>query len=463
MSVTDVENQHVDYAEIEEKASLVADMMSEKTVELRCKSDKGAEGSYLEKPLSYIDATSEDALYNAYIYHSYLPEHIVSDASEEMVGICFKVEPTISLPEKIKHLEFHANSKGDSLLSVARAVIRDVIATGRAAISSDFIDGQSTLEHRDSLSLINWRETSQGYTMMVFSESYIDSDGEIQEQRRHYSIESGLLIVTLYRKSTAGKWVEHIDVDEDGNGTLTPTLPNNQRYDYIPIRVAETIKPSLYGMARTVLKGFRISADHYGMMHNLGPTLVIASDSSIEKLNSGFSNGIKIGKDDQAKLLQQGTDGTDPSEKAMEKLFNSAVDQGIRLISTGAAQESGEALYLRNANKQIKVDAVADIASGEIKESLRVCAILENANPDEVDFKLNVELVEEPIEVAELKEMREAVVNSNLIKWSDYLIKAQSHHLIEMRKNEDGTLDTATYIDEATKEFKLLNAESELI
>lgn len=461
MSVKDVESNHPDYQRLKREADLVTIMMDEHELKRVCRADEGGENSYLKKPISYSrpdKPEKEKALYDEYVEHAFLPEHIVSDASEEMIGICFKVKPIINLPDKIKHLEKHANLKGDSLRALAEDVLRDVIATRRATVSTDFLEDRSVITHGKSMAMVNWRKNSSGYVMIVLSES-----AEEGEQRRHYSVESGELVVTTYRKDDSGEWVEHIEVDDEGMAVPQPSLPNNEPYDYIPLRVVETVKPALLGMARTVWKGFKLSAAHFGTLHKLTPTLVIKSDKNAQALSVGYENGLLIGQGDSAELLQPGVDGTTPLEKAMNGMFNSAIDQGVRLVSESTKVESGEALFLKNANKQIKVDSVARVVSSEIEEALRVAAILENANPDEVEFKLQVVLVEDPVDVEQLKEMREAVVDGQLVKWSDYLIQMQKNNLVVLDKNDDGTYDTEKYITEATAEFKELNAEAEVI
>lgn len=466
MSIQDIETTHSDYARLKRESDLIMVMMDEHELKRQCDASQGGAESYLKKPLSYArpnDKEKEKALYERYLEHAFLPEHIVSDAAEEMTGICFKVAPVINLPDKIKHLEKHANTKGDSLTALAEDVIRDLITSRRAAISTDYIDDRSVIQHKRSSLLINWRKNSSGYTMMVFSESYLDDEGKAQEQRRHYSIEEGFLLVTVYRQVANGRWSEHIEVDDAGDAIAQPTLPNNKPYEYIPVRIAQTVKPALLGMARTVWKGFKISADYFGMLHKLTPTLVIKSDQAAAALSVGFENGVKVGVNDSVELLQQGTDGADPLRVAMEGMYNSAVDQGVRLVSESAKAESGEAIFLRNANKQIKMDSVAREASEQIEEALRVAAILENANPDEVQFKLEVELVEDPVDVANLQELREAVTDGQLVRWADYLLQMQANNLIKLDKLEDGNFDTAAYIELAISEFKAINSASEIV
>jgi len=493
MSLEDIETPHKDYPLKQRNATLISDMMDETETKRKCIQSQGRRdtynytgntgsygtsakniahstdakyyntGSYLKIPLSYIDDDQaiQTEKYEEYVEHAFLPEYIVSDALEEMVGICFKTAPNIKLPEKIAHLEMHANNKGDSLLAVTEQVLRDVVETGGAAISSDFMDDRSVLKHHENKYLINWRETSNGYTMMVFSETYTDDDGEAQEQRRHYSVETGELVVTLYRQINNGGWQIHEELDENENVKPPPMLPGNQKYEYIPVRIAKTKKPVLLAVAKAVLKGFRISADHFGMLHTLTPTLVIKSDKTAEKLKTGFKSGIKVGEKDAVELLQPGVDGAAPLEAAMDKLFNAAVDLGVRLITSGFASESGEALFLRNANKQIKIDAIANIVSREMTEALRVCALLERANPNEVEFSLNAELIEAPVDINQLKEMRESVLDSGLIKWSDYLRKMAASKLITLKKDAGGEYDTDLYIKEVEEERKVLMAREE--
>lgn len=464
MSVQDVEKPHKDYARIKSDATLIADMMDDQATRAKCLADHKTIESYLMMPLSHEneDKAKELKRYTDYLYHAFLPEYIVSDALEEMAGICFKVDPVIRLPEKIQYMERHANGRGDSLLAVVDQALRDVIEGGGAAISPDYLEGRAVIAHKPNSSIYNWRLSSRGLTMLVLSESYTDENGETKEQRRHYSVESGTLVVTLYRQSAAGKWAEHIELDERGNAKPAPTLPNNKPYDFIPVRVARMRKPPLLAMAKTVLKGFQISADYYGANHNNTPTFVLNTDNKVQRLAVGVGNGLQIGKDDKAGFAHPGLDGSEPNRIAMETQFNAAIDQGVRLVSNNSSTESGEALYLRNANKQIKADAVAGKVSAEVTEALRVCAMLEGADPDEVEFRLKVELVEEPIDTATLKEMREGVVEG-LIKHEDYVLALHSAKPISLDIGEDGTPDTIGYIKEAAKQHAALTAEPEQV
>lgn len=454
----DISKHHKDYSKLKGDSKIVLDMTSEDAVKARCLGDKGGKGSYLMKPVSYQGEDKENEMYDEHVYHSFLPENIVSDAIEEIVGVAFKQDITIKLPDKIKHLESHANNKGDSLKAVAMDLFRDLYMDKKGAISSDYDGDRSYIDRKEPLSIINWDMNSKGYTELVLSELYTDTDDEQKEQRRHYALVDGVLVVTVYRKNDNNDdWFVHVELDENDQPKPQPTLPNNEPYTYIPIRVPEVKKHPLLGMAKAVLKGFQQSANYYGSIHKMGsPNVALFTDKDVSTLNVGYERGIKLGQGDNVKLVGLSDDVINPAKESMENLWNSAIDQGIRLISSSGSTESGDALYLRNANKQIKVDSVANEASIHMEEALRVCAILEGASPDDVEFKINVELVEQKADIAELKEMREAAIESVAIKHSDYLIKMHNAKLITLEKMQDGKFDTDKYIKQTVEESKMM-------
>ena len=191
------------------------------------------------------------------------------------------------------------------------------------------------------------------------------------------------------------------------------------------------------------------------MPHLATGKLVVFSDKDLTKLESGYESGLKLGKDDKAQLLTLGSDGALPTKEAMENLFNSAIEQGVRLISGGGSKESAEALYLRSANKQVKLQDIISLAAEEMQEALRVCAMLENADPDQVEFSAKVELIERPVDTDKIKELREGV-KEGLIKWSDYLLaldEADYIHLPADAKLED--FDLSIYQSDVVEQDRI--------
>jgi len=432
------DTKNPEYAEIKRRSDLVSDFMDEEAVK-----DKGTE--YLKKPIAIIGDPKEAQMYETYKDNAYVPEFILSDALAEMLGMTFRSGVEVSLPDKIAHLENHADSRGNSLHAVFRDVVAGVLTTKRHAIVSDYGE-QSFLSLYKSDDIYNWDRNSHGYTLVVLREQY-ESGGdeykrEYKDQLREFRQVDGRLEVHVWRQTSNGEWVE-VTPDE---GDFTPMLPKNTEFDFIPVRIPETERNPMYGMAKTIAKGYKVSADYYGMLYNLAfGTLVVYTDSEVTKVETGLHTGLKLSQSDKAEILKIGADGAAPLKEAMESLFDSAVSQGIRIIDSGGQKESGEALYIRAASKQVKLQDIVSMCAEEMKEALRVCAMLEGANPDEVEFSVDVELIEKPFDPEKIKIIQDGV-ESGLLLHKDYIEAMAANDLANVPVGNDGQPDYDAYI-----------------
>jgi len=444
------DTKHPDYAGLIAKARVVADFMDSELV-------KDATTDYLKKPIAIIGKAKETQMYQTYLDNAFFPESILPDTLAEMLGMVFKTPLDIKLPAKIAHLESHADNSGNSLEAVFRDVVAGVLKAKRHAIASDYDGAQSYLALYKSADIINWDKNSHGYTLLVLREQYESGGDEYQkkysDQLREYRLVDGVLEVHVWRE-VKGQYVEYFG--EDGEG-FTPELPKSQQFDFIPVRIPEVDKIPLYGMAADILKGYQVSADYYGMLYNIAfGTLVISSSDDVTKVETGLHTGLKLGADGKAEILTLGSDGAAPLKDAMMERFDSAVKQGVRIIEGGAQKESGEALYIRAASKQVKLQDIVNECAEKMKEALRVCAMLENANPDEVEFSATVELIDKPFDKDKMAELRSGV-ESGLVKWSDYIMALVINDLASVPVNKDGMPDYEQYRAELIAEARELS------
>jgi len=436
-----IEKEHKDYQKWMKREKLIRDLMSEDDTKNACLKSYTSIHDYLLIPYTYKkdDGTWDEELFERLVYQSYLPEHIIKDSRNQALGIAFKSDATISLPDSMMGLKENIDRKGTSLDIFARELLDNILLSGRSAIVSDIEDSKPFLSLYNSQETINYEEAAGKYHYFALSETALIDEKETNI-RLELKISDGDVIGQRYKQNEkSGQWEAYGD-------ELHPTLYNKEKLDYLPVSYIEE-EATLGAAAKTVLKGFRQSAIYFSMVDTLGSgKLFVYTDSDVSAIKGGHLSGVVLDKGSNAELVQLRSDGANVVKEAMVDYFQSAKEQGMEIIIEGANRASAENLYLQTSSKQIKLNKVTDIVSHAITSALRTCAKMIGENEEEVEYKINVKLIERPVDNNFLKELRESVA-AGLIRHVDYIRTVDKYAPLDIEVDKDGNNDYETYAD----------------
>ena len=448
----DAPQKHRDYDKIVRIETRITDFLDEEQVKKKCLSSFLSVNDYLLIPIHYKDADGQwdKELFSRLVYHADMPEYILQNAIIQAVGVCFKQDATIELPDNLAYFQ-------DELKDIATGCIKQLLTSGRFALFVDIDEktGQPKIIQYDSKHIIDWDDENTFYTLVQEPDNLADRamiiqdiDGSIVTQlwEKPSNEQSNFIPKNKWNDSFVGNWEKVADAV---NRTTFKGLPLRE----MPV-VYSCINPVLKGMAKSILKGFRQSAVYYSMIDTLGSgKLVIYTDSDIgEIVKGGHEAGLKLNKGDKAELLQLKSDGANVLREAMMTQFDLAVAQGLEIISEGANRASGENLALQVGNKQIKVTALADVVSESITKALKIAGGLLGLDTSDILYKLNVNLIRETVDTAVLKELREGAKEGYILP-SDYVKALDSYKQVTVESNDDGKKDYSAYSDSAHLDY----------
>jgi len=432
MPIFNPEEKNTSYDEIQKESKIITDFFKKS----RVKEDNNGE-TYLPKPADFVGKEKEKELYAEYLAGAYFPENILSDMLNEMVGLAFKSGLTSSLPKKIAGLEYHADNSGNSLVAILRDIIKGLLVSKRFAILADY-DNDKKAPYLSLYESTNIFKTKYENNNLVFVSLSEDSDkkdkkGRSLEQVRIFRIDDdGFVVVETWIKEENKTWGK---TSEDAYPEIA-----GKRIDFIPIRIVEVEVIPLLGAAYALEKGYQESANYYSITRKLGiPKLLITSDTDSDKFNAidmGAQSALKLERGDDAKYVSVGTDGIEPCRISMQTRFDEAVEMGVRFQQKASA-ETGEALKTRSAAKEVKLSDLVQLAIEELAEALRVCALMVGSDPDKVILKMDVELVEKPLDKNTVEMYEKGTLQGNIAQEDMWrYLHNQGHIIVPIKNNE---------------------------
>jgi hypothetical protein len=349
-------------------------------------------------------------LYRMYITRAQFPE-ILAPTITGMVGLIHRKESVIKLPKALEPLYERATCDGLSLEALHKRVTRELLIAGRYSLLPDFDDSSDVpyLAGYVTESLINW---SPECDMFVLDESTKTQDSGDEftwvDKVRHR--------VLRLRGRVYTQQVYNGDRPEPA---ITPTVRGGKPLDFIPLVTFTSVDlsvtpetPPLIGVARSSLAMFRLDADYRHQLYNTGQeTLIISgAEGKPDAIGAGVVLNLPLGAT-AAYVGPKGV-GIASHRLAISDERENAVVAGAKMFdSMKEGVEAAEALKIRFAAQGATLVSVAIAAAQGLERSLRNCATMVGANPDEVLVTPNLDFVDAaltPKQAVELVKMWQA-------------------------------------------------------
>jgi hypothetical protein len=276
------------------------------------------------------------------------------------------------------------------------------------ATRQDQLDGsiRPNILHYNATSIINWRSERMGaknrLTLVVLSETYIDSDDgfkeEIVEQFRVLRLVEGVYQVQIYRRSTAQGSGAYGLVEE-----YIPTSAQGASLNYIPFQFigwenndVEPDLPPLYDLSVLNLAHYRNSADYEEASYIVGqPTLYMSglTQSWVEdvlqgEVHLGSRAAIPLPEGGSMGLIQ--ALGNSMPKEAMDTKERQMVALGAKLVEQKTVQRTATEAGLENASETSVLASAANNTAEAFRTALTWCMEFVGTTGD-VEFILNTD------------------------------------------------------------------------
>lgn len=407
-----VSAEHPEYLHAKPDWHLIGDCVKGSRA-VKAKGDK-----YLPRPCP-ADTSDE----NKKRYVNYLKRAIFYNVTARtlhgLAGEVTKKEPVLEIPTLLSTLENDADGAGIPLLQHAACTLREVLASGRAGLLTDYprVDNPASIQDLEdgrvrpnivaykALDIINWRTAKVGVetvlTLVVLKEDTIEEEGdftsEVVTTYRVLRLRDGRYSVELHKERNG---VESIEVEEhypvDGAGASMTRIP----FVFVGSskNSVEIDPPPMLDIAELNLAHYINSADNEEMCHILGqPTLYFAglSEHWVKEVMGG---SVQIGARASVPLPEGGSAGilqVAPNtviSEAMAAKEDQMVALGARLVDdTAKGPKTATQVITEDASEASVLTNVANNVSNAYLKALEYAAGFNNQEKGEIVFELNTD------------------------------------------------------------------------
>lgn len=340
-----------------------------------------------------------------------------------MLGVVFGKPVTIKLAGQLTELETNADGKGQPLTQLMRDMVSETLKSGRGYLLPDFTgsgeqtittQGQAMLRFFSATQIINWRESNNKTTLVVFQYTEnIDDANEFQNRERTVWLELRMIEGVAH----ARRWTQ----DTGGsmylasNSTQTPLVPmrdmSGQPLTEIPgcwlgaeNNDAEPDAAPLADIASLNIGHYQADADVVEAARLVGmPTLVISgltqawADKYLKNgCYVGSTQGILLNETASAQILQ--AQETNASTNLKEQRTKEMAQLGAKLIERGtAARTATQASYEAETD-----NSVLSLAAGNVEQcmnkALKDMALMINGNGEvQINQRYDIATVDAPV------------------------------------------------------------------
>lgn len=297
-----------------------------------------------------------------------------------VVGQVFSKPPTTEFPDKSEYLLTDPAGSGTTLAQQAKAVLWDVMSTGRAGLWVDFpttagavtqaeVDSgkvRPVVLHYHAQDIINWRtkviDAKTVLTLVVLREDYVDETDEftmvIRDQYRVLRLtetEDGWIYTTqTYRD---GQAISDVATPRQQNGLPLQEIP----FVFVGINNNDSVvdTPPLYDLAILNLAHYRNSADYEEACFMMGqPTPWYSgvdrawiSDVWKKQIRLGSRGGVALPMQGQCGLMQ--VQANTMVKEAMDQKEHQMVALGARLVQGNDVAKTAT---------EVKTDKVSEVS-----------------------------------------------------------------------------------------------------
>lgn len=397
-----------------------------------CAGDKAVKDSTV-LDLPAVFAKDEPERYRQYLERAYFL-NITGRTREALQGMVFRRGPTKDIPSPLDEYTESIDGAGQSLEQLSKALIGDLLETGRYGLLVDYpqapegLNRQSermlrlrpTVASYPAESIINWRfdaiNERKMLTLVVLIEERETDDDEFSHETetvyRVLRLRDGVYTQALYNESGDALTEEY-----------SPRMAGGATFDHIPFHFAGAVNnypepdmPTLYDLAVVNIAHYRNTADLEESSFVAGqPTYHLdigeTDEAEWKILNP---NGLKVGsrngvlsKKGKLELVQADANSL-PLELMRQKEMQ-MVGIGARIVQPGGQAQTAEATRLEASAESSTLDNLVGNASEALEAALEDMALFAGANPEQVFYSLNREYWAESLTAQDLQAIQAGV------------------------------------------------------
>ncbi len=333
-----------------------------------------------------------------------------------LIGAVYRLDPEVELSTTVDYLTEDATGSSLTLNQLSKAIVGDVLETGRVGLLIDFPkadvggltqadveanNNKARVTKYEARSIINWKTDNVGgitiLSLVVLKElsAALGSDGFTWTpviQYRALRLIEGVYVQELYNESEI-----LIEV-------VVPTKSDGSEFNEIPFvfigsenNDAVVDNSPLYDLATVNIGHYRNSADYEESVFLVGqPTPVLSvGETNIEEwmtanpdgVEWGSRKGLLVGNGGSATLLQANPNQL--ADEAMKRKEEQAVMLGARLITANSGVETAEAARIRHGSENSVLSNIVHNVSQGLEDAIEFVAQFMGKAEEENLFELN--------------------------------------------------------------------------
>ena len=318
---------------------------------------------------------------------------------EGMIGMVFREDMVVELPESISYLEDSADGGELSLDQLSKSLTSNLLQAGRHGLLVDYPKAevgltqaevaakglQASILSYDSENIKNWRtEVINGKKMLVMvvlaepTKKYTEDGFSYKELMYHRVLRlvEGKYIQELYDENDV------MIVAEDGTTQAEVRKADGSAWDMIPFVFVGAVnndesvdKAPLLDIAEVNIAHYHNSADYEESCFIVGQPTPVFSGLTQTWVDKVMKNGVKLGSRKGVLLpvggsgdLLQANENQMPM-KGMEHKEAQMVNLGARIIQDSVGTETAEAAKIRFAGQNSKLSNIV----GNVEDALMNC------------------------------------------------------------------------------------------
>ena len=342
--------------------------------------------------------------------------NFTSRTKQGLIGAVYRLEPEVDLSTTVDYLIEDATGSSLTLNQLSKAIVGDVLETGRVGLLIDFPQGEGgsqTVEEveaggvkarivkYEAISIINQHTiTINGRTVLDLvtlkeTSETLDVDGFtwiLKVQYRALRLMGGVYVQELY------------DEAEDLIESFEPTKKDGSRFTEIPFvfigsedNDANYDNSPLYDLARVNIGHYRDSANFQESVYFVGQATLVLNIGEMSTIDwhaenpkgarMGSRNGIVVGPGGSATLLQANPNQL--ADEAMKRKEEQMIMIGARIITPNSGVETAEAARIRHGSENSVLSNIVHNVSTGLTDAIDFASEFMGGGEEENIYELN--------------------------------------------------------------------------
>lgn len=351
--------------------------------------------------------------------------NITGNTKIGLIGMAFRKDPTVSIPDKLGYLKTNADGAGTSIYQQSQSTLESVLEVGRHGLYVDYSSdsNEAMILVYKAENIINWRTkriNGKDKLVLVVLREVVEEPDDYGfkdiTQYRELAIEEDKFICKVWRRSG-----ENNSGPYEISTTYNPKPKNEDHWDEIPFTFVgaqnndPTIDDSpLSSLIEINLGHYRNSADYEDSLFFCGQVQPAIIGLDIEWRDFLEKNGVKVGSRTPLLLPQGGNfvyaqaQPNTLAKEGMDDKRNYMVALGARLIE----QNSSVKTATQANGDQTASTSILGICCSNVSEAytiaLKWCARYLGLVAEDIIFSINQEFISKVADAG----MITAIVNS---------------------------------------------------